>query len=447
MKRPNVIILYTDQQRWDTINCAGFEYMHTPNLDKLAAEGVLFNNAFCNNPVCMPSRQSMLSGQYPSTIGCSTNGIEMPLDVPVLPDILKSYGYVTGNMGKLHFKNHANRDHREPHPRYGFDELILSDEPGCYDDAYIKWIETKAPGMVDKCRTSTPPCYDGEAFNVHPRGTQHPYVFEGPEDLTHAAFVAEESCEFIKRHKDHPFFLISGFYAPHPPLNPPQRFVDMYDPEKMPLPIMNESEQSNLGISGRRWQLSKAYYYAMISHVDDQIKRIIKTLEEQGLKDDTLIIFTSDHGEHLGDHGHMQKGPPGMDSCIHVPLIISYPAKINEQGRCEDLVEAVDLAPTVLDYCGVQIPPFFQGQSLFSLLQEKNYSPRSSAFMEFKSPFEISWKTIRTKEFKYCASSKGEELLFDAGKKITIQLINTITIQIPLIFYNCSITVRSCCSK
>ena len=141
MRRPNVLILYTDQQRWDTIGYGGDAHylgnphIHTPNLNRLAAEGVLFANAYCNNPVCMPSRQSMLSGRYPSTLGCTTNGIEMPEDVWTLPRILQSYGYQTANVGKLHFKNHANRDHREPHPRYGFDTLILSDEPGCYDDA------------------------------------------------------------------------------------------------------------------------------------------------------------------------------------------------------------------------------------------------------------------------------------------------------------------------
>ena len=130
MKRPNVLLLYTDQQRWDAVRAAGNAHIHTLNLDRLAGEGVLFENAFCNNPVCMPSRQSMLSGQYPSSLGCTCNGIEMPQGVPTLASLLKPYGYHTANIGKLHFKNHSNRDHREPHPSYGFDTLILSDEPG-----------------------------------------------------------------------------------------------------------------------------------------------------------------------------------------------------------------------------------------------------------------------------------------------------------------------------
>ena len=157
MKRPNVVLLYTDQQRWDTLRCAGNPHIHTPNLDALAARGMLFENAFCNSPVCMPSRQSMLSGLYPSVTGTTCNGIEMPESIPCLHNILGAYGYHTAQIGKLHFKNHSNRDHREMHPSYGFDTMILSDEPGCYDDAYIKWVAEHDPSQVDACRCMTPP--------------------------------------------------------------------------------------------------------------------------------------------------------------------------------------------------------------------------------------------------------------------------------------------------
>ncbi len=252
MRRPNVVLLYTDQQRWDTIHYGGNPHIHTPNLDRLAAQGALLENAFCNCPVCMPSRQSMLSGRYPSTLGCVTNGIEMREDVLTLPKILKSYGYQTGNIGKLHFKNHSNRDHREPHPRYGFDTLILSDEPGCYEDAYIQWVREEAPDQVENCRSSTPPAWTGEPVHKQPRKTHEPYIFEGPEDLTHSAFVAEETIAFIRQHQRAPFFVIAGFYAPHPPLNPPQRFVDMYDPKTLPLPHSDKGDDQDLPWASRR---------------------------------------------------------------------------------------------------------------------------------------------------------------------------------------------------
>jgi len=143
MKRPNVVLIYTDQQRWDTIHAGGNDLISTPVLDGLAAQGALFNHCYVNCPVCMPSRQSMLSGLYPTVTGTTTNGIEMPEGIMTVQRVLGLYGYHTANIGKLHFKNHSNRDHREVHPDYGFDHLELSDEPGCYGDAYIKWVEEK----------------------------------------------------------------------------------------------------------------------------------------------------------------------------------------------------------------------------------------------------------------------------------------------------------------
>ena len=413
MKRPNVVLLYTDQQRWDTIRAGGNPHIHTPNLDQLAEEGVLFENAFCNCPVCMPSRQSMLSGQYPSSVGCCCNGVEMPQDIPTLHTVLKPYGYHTANVGKLHFKNHSNRDHREPHPSYGFDHLVLSDEPGCYDDAYIKWVEAHDPAEVENCRCSTPPAWEGEPVVKHPRNTHQPYVFEGPEHLSHTAFVADETIEYIRRRRDRgPFFVIAGFYAPHAPLNPPRRFLDTYDPSTLPLPTMNEGED-HYGLSDDQWREVKAYYYALISHIDDQIGRVLSALEETGLREDTIVVFTSDHGEHLGDHGTIHKGPPGLDSCAHVPLILSYPGTVPSTQKKAELIELVDVAPALLDLCGVQAPPHFQGRSFQPLLQGEEYEERTSVFIEYRDPFTVSWKTVRTHEFKYCVSGSGEELLFD----------------------------------
>jgi arylsulfatase A-like enzyme len=251
-----------------------------------------------------------------------------------------------------------------------------------------------------------------ERIEKQPRGTQDPYVFEGPEDLTHSAFVADETIEFLRRRRNETFFAIAGFFAPHAPLNPPQRFVDMYDPATLPLPKMNEGE-NGLGLSDDQWRTVKAYYYALVTHVDDQIGRILAALDEMGLADDTIVVFTSDHGEHLGDHGRVQKGPPGFDSCVHVPLIVRYPAAITPGRRADELIEAVDIAPTLMDLCGVQPPPIFQGRSFAPLLRGDAYDARESAFIEYRDPFKASWKAVRTLDFKYCRSDTGAELLFD----------------------------------
>src|SRR3712207_3030163 len=134
MRRPNILIVYTDQQRWDALGANGNHDIKTPNLDRLAAEGVNFTHHVVQNPVCMPSRVSFLTGQYPSTLRTTHMGVPVPADTLTLPRMLKNYGYVSANIGKLHFLPHANRDHRAVHPDYGFDQLEISDEPGCYED-------------------------------------------------------------------------------------------------------------------------------------------------------------------------------------------------------------------------------------------------------------------------------------------------------------------------
>ena len=410
--RPNVLLLYTDQQRWDTLRAGGNPLIHTPNLDRLAASGALFEHCYVNSPVCMPSRQSMLTGQYPNVVGCMTNGIPLPETAMTIHKLLRPYGYFTANLGKLHFWNHSDRDHRDPHPDYGFDALVLSDEPGCYDDAYLKWVERLAPDQVDNCRCNTPPAWAGPPVDVHPRETYAPYVFAGREDLTHTAFVAAETVRVLGESRNRPFFAIAGFYAPHAPVNPPQRFVDMYDPAAMPLPKRNQGENV-ADISEEQWRKVKAYYYALITHVDDQVGRILRFLDESGLAENTLVIFTSDHGEHLGDHGRVGKGPFGYDSCIRVPLLLSYPGHIEAGARVDHLIEHVDLAPTILDYCGVQQPQALQGRSFRPALAGDDYQARKSIYLEWREPYGLSWKTVRTKSYKYSRNNRGEEILYD----------------------------------
>jgi len=414
MSRPNILLLYTDQQRWDTIRALGNEHIYTPNLDRLVADGVACDNAFCNAPLCMPSRQSMLSGCYPSTVGCTTNGIEMPEQQATLATMLAPYGYRSGNLGKLHFKNHATRDHRIPHPRYGFDVAIISDEPGCYEDPYIAWVRDRAPEQVEACRCSTPPAWISEPVSKQERAVVTPYVFEGPEELTHSAFVADQTIAFISETRQQPFFAIAGFYAPHCPLNPPQRFLDWYDASALPAPVMSEEERANFGLDDDDWRHVKAYYYALISHVDDQIGRILAALEEWSLRENTLVVFVSDHGEHLGDHGWTNKGPPGHRSCSQVPLLLSLPGRIPAGVRIEDPVELVDLAPTLLDYAGIQVPPALQGRSLRSRIAGDAAPHRDSAYLEFQHPYGgLAWRSVRTLAHSYFRKHDGEELLYD----------------------------------
>ncbi len=431
MNRPSIVLIYTDQQRWDTIAALGNRHIETPNLDRLCRTGTAFDHAFVNCPVCMPSRMSMLSGRYPAALGIANNGVEMPHDVECIQHILGRYDYRTANIGKLHFRNHAayDRDHRDPHPSYGFGTVINSDEPGCYDDAYIKWVERHDPAAVDLCRSDTPPAWGGEPIRHHPRDVPNPYVFRGPEHLTHTAFVADETCSYIRRHSSDALFCIAGIYAPHCPINPPQRFVDRYDPAAMPLPARNEGENSvdretGEPVSDEQWRKVKAYYYALVSHIDDQVGNIIDTIEELGLRENTLIVFTADHGENLGDHGLVAKGQ-AYDSSSRVPLVFSMPGTVAEGEVSHEVVEAVDIVPTFLDLAGVPQPREMRGSSLYPAIAapdqfvaratESGDRPTAhrSAFIELGSErLGRHYKAVRTKQYLYVCHRNGSEELY-----------------------------------
>jgi arylsulfatase len=412
MQRPNVLLIYTDQQRWDSIGAYGLSPCQTPQLDRLAREGALFDHCFVNAPVCMPSRQSMLSGRYPSAVGTTCNGIEMREDARCVQHVLGQYGYHCAQLGKLHFRNHAHRDHREPHPSYGFDTLILSDEPGCYDDAYLKWVEQHDPAAVEGCRCDTPPACTMPTRHRQPRGTEEPYLFAGPEDRSHSAFVAEETCDFIRRQGDGRWFAIAGFYAPHCPINPPPRFAEMYQIAQMALPRRNPGEGSQ--VADEQWRKTIAYYWALCSHVDDQVGRILQTLDDCGQRDDTLVVFTSDHGEYLGDRGRTGKGGP-HDPSSRVPLIVRYPAKIAAGQRRREIIEHVDLVPSILDWAGIQLPPIMQGRSFRPLLEpgRGGYADRDSAYIELKHPGRDAYKALRTQQHLYQIDRRGQEQLYD----------------------------------
>jgi len=391
-KRPNVLIVYTDQQRRDSLGCYGNSLAKTPNLDKLASEGVLFENYFVQNPVCMPSRMSFLTGRYCSSLGVGDNGNSFPESAVPVHKIVKPYGYHTAQIGKLHFQPHAKRDHRDMHTDYDFDTFILSDEPGCYDDAYIKWVESIKPEIVEKVRVALPPAafkYEKKSYCNNGRDTHEPYIFEGDEEFTHSSFVASEMCNFLENSKDKSFFAIAGFYAPHAPLNPPKKFVDMYNPDEMPLPKVGENEEVLpvlKNVSPEKWQKIIAYYLALVSHVDDCVGKILDTLKRTGQENNTIVIFTSDHGEFLGDHGRIQKGMPGHDCIVRVPLIIKYPSKISRGTVVKELVEGIDVVPTILDYCGIQIPRVVQGNSLKPLIEGKESFNREDILIEYFVP-------------------------------------------------------------
>jgi arylsulfatase A-like enzyme len=421
VKRPNILLLYTDQQRWDALGANGNADIQTPNLDRLANEGANFFRFFVQNPVCMPSRVSMLSGQYPSTLGIVRNGVPVPEDVIALPHLLHNYGYLNANIGKLHFLPHANRDHRDVHPDYGFDHLEISDEPGCYADAYRAWVRRKAPDQLDHVSVGLPPATEVWQQTMQlDDGIRHPeqrfpkeaIAFAGRSDLTHSAFVAQQTMTFLTQHRDEPFFCIAGFYSPHSPWVAPKEYIDLYDSSALTLPDFPpeiQAQRSDAHFSERELRTARQGYYAMVSEVDHHVGRVLAHLDELGLREDTIVIFTSDHGEWLGEHLRYGKGHPGHDCVSRVPLIVRWPGSDWAEGTtAHSLVEAIDLLPTLLECAGIPVPYHLQGRSFLPLLRGKVEQGRRSALTE-----GMGWKTLRVEGFRYVVGADGKEMLYD----------------------------------
>lgn len=435
-QRPNVLILYTDQQRFDSLGCNGNPFAHTPNLDRMASQGARLGNFFIQNPVCMPSRMSFLTGRYPSSLGVGCNGIPFPPNAITLNQYLKPYGYHTAQIGKLHFIPHAGTTGREPYPDFGFDTAIISDNTSGKDNPYMKWVEMVAPDQFQAVRRSidrtTSPLYQKligmcesdqqkqEIESWFERSYWFHNIFEGDEHLTHNGFVAAETVNFLKQNHQQPFFLISGFFGPHAPFNPPKRFLDLFDVEDMPLPRLAPHEQWNPlflnKLSSSDWQEIVAYYYALVAHIDDCIGQILRTLDNQGLSENTLVIFVSDHGEYLGDHGLTGKGMPGYDCITRVPSLLLLPGWIQQGMVVDDLIEALDILPTILDYCGVQSPSAVQGRSIRPLLEGRETNPRQDVLTEHFTPDGFNQTTLRTHTHKYSCDSLGREYLFDLDR-------------------------------
>ena len=423
MKRPNILILYTDQQRHDALGANGNREILTPNLDRFAIEGVNFDHHFVQAPVCMPSRASFLSGCYPSQLGITHMGVPMPEDIVTLPHLLRPYGYRSSNIGKLHFLPHANRDHRVPHPAYGFDHLEISDEPGVYEDAYQAWVRTVAPEQIDRISVGLPPGADvwQRTMGIQDE-VQHPLAgprqdfrdaipFPAPDEVTHTAFVADQTIAFLRQQRG-PFLCIAGFYSPHAPWVVPQRWLDCYDRQALGLPQYPpeiEASRNAAGFSDEALRTARHGYYAMVSEVDHHVGRILAALDEQGLAENTIVVFTSDHGEWLGEHLRFGKGWPGADAISRVPLLLRWPAGgLVSRRRVSEIVEAVDVLPTLLEAAGIQIPPHLQGTSLLPLSRGAPADSSASAVMEANG-----WKTLRTAGHRYLVHADGRESLWD----------------------------------
>lgn len=389
--RPNILWYCTDQQRWDTIRALGNSHIRTPHLDKLANNGAAFQRAYCQSPICTPSRATFLTGRYPSTHQVQRNGNDFfPSHEKLVTKILADAGYDCGLIGKLHL---SRSNIVEKRPDDGYRAFYWSHHPNPdweSGHAYADWLQEEKG--IDP--------YDlyGKLTDVYGAGV--------PTDLHQTTWCTEMAIRFIHEERNSPWLLSINPFDPHPPFDPPQEYLDRYRPEDMPYPLFEQSDiehqklfqaidqqaveakdpyapppdtlmsteevsREDMGsVPPPHYDIRKikACYYAMIELIDNQFGRILESLQQTGQLDNTIIIYMSDHGELLGDHGLIYKGCRFFDGLVRVPLIISWPGHFQAGLHSDALVELVDLPPTLLEAAGLDIPENMQGTSLYPLL-------------------------------------------------------------------------------
>jgi arylsulfatase len=378
--RPNILWICTDQQRWDTLGCYGNSLVHSPWIDALARGGALFESAYCQSPVCTPSRASFLTGRYPRTTRCRDNGQNIPADEVLVTRLLADAGYVGGLSGKLHLSASHPSVRISPERRTddGYDRFHWSHSPDHQSPAneYLLWLRERGVRFERKS---------------HPAS---PYVHASlPAEYHQTTWCAQKAIDFMKERAaadgKQPWFFSVNLYAPHHPFDPApeylERYLDRLDaiplPDYAPGELDGKPEAQRIDHRGaygipnyypfhemndNDHRLVRAAYWAMCEQIDDQVGRMMETLERSGQREHTLIVFMSDHGEMLGDHGIYLKGPYFYEPAVHVPLIIAGSGVAAR--RISGLVELVDVAPTLLEAAGLPKHQGMQGRSLWPLL-------------------------------------------------------------------------------
>ncbi|MEZ6072124.1 MAG: sulfatase [Pirellulales bacterium] len=405
--RPNVLFLISDDLN-TRIGCYGDELVTTPNIDRLAARGVRFDHAYCQFPLCGPSRNSMLCGLYPNSTGILANAQIFRQTIPShlsLPQAFRLQGYFAGRIGKLYHYNVPRSIGTNGHDDPGSWELELN-PAGC--DRLIE-----EPDIF----TLQPGSFGGTlSWYASPRG-----------DLLHTDGLMASDAEWVlercARHRDRPFFLAVGFFRPHTPYVAPESYFTGYPVADMPLVTGVEEDQRDippLGLASHKKEhelltddlrrQAKQAYFSSISFMDAQVGRVLDALERLGLADDTIVVFTSDHGYHLGEHGLWQKMSL-FEGSTRVPLIIAAPGKARQGTVVASPVGLVDLYPTLTELCGVPAPANLQGQSLTAMLNNPDEPGRGWALSHVRrgrgNDQDKHGYTIRTPRWRYTEWDEG----------------------------------------
>lgn len=407
--RPNILLVTTDQQRHDTVGPAAPDFLRTPHLDHLSREGVRFESAYADCPVCVPSRVALMTGKTVETHGMTGNGdtSEVMGREGTLPSRLRALGYQTAAIGKMHFSPQR--------ARHGFDEMLL---PADY------YQEMSRQGHAPQ------PMRHGLGQNE-----LYPGMATVPEALTLTSWIAERCVDYIRERRDPtaPFFLWCSFSKPHPPLDPPEPYFSMYADSPIPEPVYGDWCEGDrcpeaFARFRERWSLdlvppeviraARAAYYGLITQVDYNLGRVFAALQDVGLFDDTLIVFTSDHGEYLGDH---RTGAKTFfhEPSAHVPFILRMPKNWDDRRHgttVDSVVCHADVLPTLVAAAGGEPPPDVDGQDLIALARGQLEAPRRYLVGMAGTPRPPEYLAITDGRWKYIWYPEGgTEQLFDLG--------------------------------
>ena len=443
--RPNFLFFITDQHRADHLGCYGNPVVRTPNIDALARAGTRFERAYVANPVCMPNRGSILTSRMPSAHGARSNGIPLPLESVTFGDLLGEFGYRTALIGKSHIQNmedkpallppverpagiepsrrypEARREtapadaylqelrtswndpaHRMSLPYYGFQEVILCNHHAdeCFGD-WLRWLQAERPelaGRLGREHGARDPRYEApQAWRTNLDESTYP-----------TNYIAEQTAQWIRRHveqsPDRPFAVMCSFPDPHHPWTPPGKYWDMYDPTDMQVPasmksdretaphvrwLMEERREGKAKVDGprlfaaseREVQEMIALTYGMITNIDDRVGLVMDALHASGADDNTVVVFTADHGDLMGDHGIVLKGPLHYQGLIRVPLIWREPGQAGGVVR-DDLASSIDLPAAILNRAGIAPPNGAQGRPLVTPTGEALPTGRDAVLIE-----------------------------------------------------------------
>ena len=385
-RKPNILWICGDDHAPYVMGAYGNAQVRTPNLDKLAGQGMRFDRAYCNSPVCTASRQSFITGRYPRTIGVTQLKTPLSEKETTLAGMLAAAGYDTAAIGKMHFNSNL---------RHGFELRI--DQP-----QHQAWLQAKGKTPLPPGVAVQPPWKPfNDPANVWLNSAVRPF---GSVDADMAGtYFAQEAARFLGERKEKPFFAMVSFYEPHSPFYFPVEFQGRHQPAEFKAPQPGREDDGQIPEIFRKLTDAEkqgiiAAYYTSAEFLDRNIGVVLAALEKSGHAQDTIVLYTGDHGYMLGQHGRFEKHC-GYEPAVRSALLVRHPGPVKPGQSTKALVQFVDLVPTLLEFCDVKIPANVQGRSFASLLQGKTATHRDQVIVEYSENEEAylcteHWKFI-----------------------------------------------------